>query len=42
MEDHWRSDRFRSVTVIFADEAVTEPSSLPSTLVLSREEIGHD
>ena len=38
MEDHWRSDRFRSVTVIFADEAVTEPSSVPSTLVLSGEE----
>jgi len=35
MEDHWRSDRFRSVTVIFADEAAAEPSSLPSTLVLT-------
>jgi len=42
IEDHWRSDRFRSVTVIFADEAVPETSPQPPTLVLSREEIGHD
>jgi len=33
-EDHWRSDRFRSVTVIFADEAAPEPSSISPTLVL--------
>jgi hypothetical protein len=34
LEDHWRSDRFRSVTVIFADEAPSQPSVLPPTLVL--------
>lgn len=33
-EDHWRSDRFRSVTVIFADEAAPEPSSISPTLLL--------
>jgi hypothetical protein len=33
-EDHWRSDRFRSVTVVFADEAEAEPKVLPPTLVL--------
>ena len=38
MEDHWRSDRFRSVTVIFADEAVPEAPPRPPTLVLSGEE----
>ena len=42
MEDHWRSDRFRSVTVIFADEAVPETSPQPPSLVLSGEEVGHD
>jgi len=42
MEDHWRSDRFRSVTVIFADEAVPETSAQPPSLVLSGEEVGHD
>ena len=30
-EDHWRSDRFRAVTVVFADEAPDEPAP---TLVL--------
>jgi hypothetical protein len=34
-EDHWRSDRFRSVTVVFADETEAEPSVVPPTLVLS-------
>ena len=34
IEDHWRSDRFRSVTVIFADEPAPQPSVLPPTLVL--------
>jgi len=34
IEDHWRFDRFRSVTVIFADEASSEPSSISPTLVL--------
>ena len=42
IEDHWRSDRFRSVTVIFADEAAPEPSSISPPLVLSRDEAGHD
>jgi hypothetical protein len=35
-EDHWREDRFRSVTVIFADEAAEEISLQPPTLVLDR------
>jgi hypothetical protein len=30
-EDHWRSDRFRAVTVVFADEAPADPAP---TLVL--------
>jgi hypothetical protein len=34
MEDHWRSDRFTTVTVIFADE-MAEPSILPPTVELS-------
>jgi hypothetical protein len=33
-EDHWRQDRFRSVTVLFADERSAEPPSLPPTLFL--------
>ncbi len=33
-EDQWRADRFRSVTVVFADETPPEPSSLPPTLFL--------
>ncbi len=33
-ENHWRDDRFRSVTVIFADEEPADPSALPPTLVL--------
>jgi hypothetical protein len=36
LEDHWRADRFRSVTVIFADEVSIESSSQPPTLVLDR------
>jgi hypothetical protein len=35
-EDHWRQDRFRSVTVVFADETGKEPAALPPTLVLDR------
>jgi hypothetical protein len=42
IEDHWRSDRFRSVTVIFADEVVPEASPQPPTLVLSGEEVGNE
>ena len=42
LEDHWRSDRFRSVTVVFADETSPEPSSISPILVLSRDEAGHD
>jgi len=34
MEDHWQVDRFRSVTVIFADEAASDPALLPPTLVV--------
>jgi hypothetical protein len=37
-EDHWREDRFRSVTVIFADETPTEAATQPPTLVLDRVE----
>jgi hypothetical protein len=33
-EDHWRSDRFRSVTVVFADEEDQDLEGLPPTLFL--------
>ena len=33
-EDHWRNDRFRSVTVVFPDEEAGDPSALPPTLTL--------
>jgi hypothetical protein len=33
-EDHWRQDRFRAVTVVFADEESPEPTMLPPTLFL--------
>jgi hypothetical protein len=33
-EDHWRADRFRSVTVIFADETPADSSAAPPTLSL--------
>lgn len=33
-EDHWREDRFRSVTVIFADETESRTTTLHPTLVL--------
>ena len=36
LEDHWRDDRFRSVTVIFADETTAEAALQPPTLVLDR------
>lgn len=35
-EDHWREDRFRSVTVYFADETEPETPTHPPTLVLDR------
>ena len=38
-EDYWRADRFRTIRVIFADEDVGEPSSLPPTLVLNGVEL---
>jgi hypothetical protein len=38
-EDHWRDDRFRSVTVIFADETATDAAPQPPTLVLDRSEV---
>lgn len=33
-EDHWRADRFRSVTVVFADETTPDPSAISPTLAL--------
>ena len=33
-ENHWRSDRFRAITVIFADEAPEPADVAPPTLVL--------
>jgi len=38
MEDHWREDRFRSVTVIFADEMPSEDAPHPPTLILDHED----
>ncbi len=34
VEDHWREDRFRSVTVVFADESEARGTTLSPTLVL--------
>ncbi len=31
-EGQWGGDRFRTITVVFADEKVTRPSTLPPTL----------
>jgi hypothetical protein len=42
VEDHWREDRFRSVIVLFADEADNQPPTRSPTLVLDRTEIAHD
>ncbi len=39
LEDHWRDDRFRSVTVIFADETEIDESPQPPTLVLDRADV---
>jgi hypothetical protein len=39
LEDHWREDRFRSVTVIFADEVTAETALQSPTLVLDRIEV---
>jgi hypothetical protein len=39
LEDHWRDDRFRSVTVIFADETTTDTALQPPTLVLDGNQI---
>ena len=33
-EDHWRDDRFRSITVIFADEEPADPTVIPPTVIL--------
>jgi len=38
-EDHWREDRFRSVTVIFADELAAESDVQSPTLVLDRDKV---
>jgi len=40
LEDHWREDRFRSVTVVFADETASDTAPEPPTLVLDRTEVG--
>jgi hypothetical protein len=40
LEDHWREDRFRSVTVVFADETAPDTAPEPPTLVLDRTEVG--
>ncbi len=40
LEDHWREDRFHSVTVVFADETDAEPSILPPTLTLENGDLG--
>jgi hypothetical protein len=37
-EDHWRADRFRSVTVIFADEMPSENAPQSPSLILSHED----
>jgi len=34
VEDHWRGDRFRAVTVVFADESPGDAAVEPPTLVL--------
>ena len=34
-EDHWREDRFRAVTVVFADETGAVAVSEPPTLTLA-------
>jgi hypothetical protein len=34
-EDHWRNDRFRAIVVVFADEKVSDLTSVPPTLRLS-------
>jgi len=39
VEDHWRKDRFRSITVIFADEPTDRPATLPPTLELGEREV---
>ncbi len=39
IEDHWREDRFRSVTVIFADELAAESDLQSPTLVLDRDKV---
>jgi len=39
VEDHWRDDRFRSVTVIFADETADRTSTLRPTLELAGEDV---
>jgi hypothetical protein len=42
LENHWREDRFRSVVVIFADEAEDKPPTRPPTLVLDGTEVARD
>jgi hypothetical protein len=33
-EDHWRTDRFRAITVVFQDEALPGTTSIPPTIQL--------
>jgi hypothetical protein len=40
LEDHWRVDGFRSVTVVFADETLPVSSAPIPTLILKDQEIG--
>jgi len=39
LEDHWREDRFQSVTVTFADEITRDTALQSPTLVLDRKEV---
>ena len=39
LEDHWREDGFRSVTVVFADETLPEQPTLSPTLILKDQEL---
>lgn len=40
LEDHWRQDRFRSITVVFADEPAHAPELEPPTIVYQQRDPG--
>ena len=42
VEDHWREDRFRSITVIFADDPVPRTGTLHPTLELPNPSVAPD